>query len=160
MRIGSGYDAHRLVEGRKLILGGVEIPFKKGLLGHSDADALIHAVCDALLGAAGLGDIGLHFPDADPQYKDINSVTLLSRTAGMLKEKGFQVVNVDATIFAQAPRIAPHRKAMEANIARALEIEADRINVKATTTEGLGPIGRGEGVGAACLVLIEKLPKK
>ncbi len=156
MRIGSGYDMHRLVAGRKLILGGVEIPFEKGLLGHSDADVLLHAVCDALMGAAGLGDIGLHFPDADPQYKNIDSMKLLSRTAGLLRKNGWRILNADATILAQAPRISSYRDSMRDNIALALELEADRINVKATTTEGLGPIGRGEGIGAMCTALIEK----
>jgi 2-C-methyl-D-erythritol 2,4-cyclodiphosphate synthase len=155
MRIGSGYDIHRLVDGRKLILGGVEIDFEKGLLGHSDADVLLHAVCDALLGAAGLGDIGRHFPDTDPRYKDIDSMKLLRRTAGRVREAGYHIVNADATLFAQAPRIAPYRDRMRANIARGLEIEADRVNIKATTTEGLGPMGRGEGIGAMCVVLIE-----
>ncbi len=159
MRIGSGYDIHRLVDGRKLILGGVEIAFEKGLLGHSDADVLLHAVCDALLGAAGLGDIGRHFPDTDPRYKDIDSMKLLRRTAGRVREAGYRILNADATIFAQAPRIAPYRDRMRANIARGLEIEADRVNIKATTTEGLGPMGRGEGIGAMCVVLIENCLK-
>jgi 2-C-methyl-D-erythritol 2,4-cyclodiphosphate synthase len=156
MRIGSGYDIHRLVAGRKLVLGGVEIPFDKGLLGHSDADVLLHAVCDALLGAAGLGDIGLHFPDTDPRFKDIDSMALLSRTAGMVRERGYAIVNADVTVFAQAPRLAPYRDRMRASVARGLEIETDRVNIKATTTEGLGPMGRGEGIGAMCAALIEK----
>ncbi len=156
MRIGTGYDVHRLISGRKLVLGGVIIPFEKGLLGHSDADVLVHAVCDALLGAAGLGDIGLNFPDSDQKYKDISSIKLLAATGRMVAEKGFTINNMDATIFAQAPKIAPYKKEMQKNIARAVEIDEDRVNIKATTTEGLGMIGRGEGIGAMCGVLIKK----
>ncbi len=156
MRIGTGYDIHRLVAGRKLILGGVEIPFEKGLLGHSDADVLLHAVCDALLGAAGMGDIGRHFPDTDPRFEGIDSMKLLSRTVTMVRERGYAIVNADVTVFAQAPRLAPYRDRIRANVARGLEIEPDRVNIKATTTEGLGPMGRGEGIGAMCAALIEK----
>lgn len=155
MRIGMGYDVHRLVEGRKLILGGVTIPFEKGLVGHSDADVLIHAVCDALLGAAGMGDIGLHFPDTDPELKDISSIKILTKTAEMLKISGFRVVNLDSTIMAEAPKISPHREMMEKNISRAIEIEPAYVNVKATTFEKLGMIGRGEGIAAICVALIE-----
>lgn len=156
MRIGAGYDVHRLVEGRKLILGGVDIPHEKGLLGHSDADVLIHAVCDALLGAAGLGDIGTHFPDTDPSYKGISSRKLLVLVAGKLKEKGLIVNNVDSIIVAQAPKLAPHVPAMRENLAQDLGIPGDRVNIKATTTEGLGPEGRGEGIASyAVCTLVE-----
>jgi 2-C-methyl-D-erythritol 2,4-cyclodiphosphate synthase len=154
MRIGMGYDVHRLVPGRKLILGGITIPFEKGLLGHSDADVLVHAICDALLGAAGLGDIGLHFPDTDPQFKDIYSIKLLKQTCRMVRDKGFSIVNADATLFAEAPKISPHREQMRNTIAQTMEIEPDQINIKATTTEGLGMIGKGEGMAAMCMVLI------
>ncbi len=155
MRIGMGYDVHRLVEGRKLVLGGVTIPFDKGLLGHSDADVLVHAVCDALLGAAGLGDIGLHFPDTDPEYKDVSSIKILAKTYELISGKGFTIMNLDSTIFAYAPKLSPYRDAMQKNIARAIEIEPDRVNVKATTFEGLGMIGKGEGIGAMCVALID-----
>ena len=155
MRIGIGYDVHRLVEGRKLILGGVTIPFEKGLLGHSDADVLIHAVCDALLGAAGLGDIGLHFPDTDPQLKDISSIQILSKTIAMLNLKGFKVINLDSTIMAESPKISPFREKMIENIARTIEIEPECVNVKATTLETLGMMGKGEGIAALCIALIE-----
>ncbi|OQY55972.1 MAG: 2-C-methyl-D-erythritol 2,4-cyclodiphosphate synthase [Desulfobacteraceae bacterium 4572_88] len=155
MRTGMGYDIHQLVTGRNLVLGGLTIPFEKGLLGHSDADVLVHAVCDALLGAAGLGDIGIHFPDTDPAFKDIYSMELLSRTYAMVQEKGFSIINADATVFAEAPKLSPHRTEMEQNIARALETSPDRINIKATTGEGLGMIGKGEGISAMCVVLIE-----
>src|SRR5512143_2804841 len=143
MRIGHGYDVHRLVEGRKLIMGGVEIPWEKGLLGHSDADVLLHAICDALLGAAALGDIGRHFPDTDPRYKGVDSRELLRHVASLLRERGFRVGNVDATIVAQAPRMAPHIPAMVANIAADVGLDEARVNVKATTTERLGFAGRG-----------------
>ena len=156
MRIGIGYDVHQLVSGRRLLLGGVEIPFESGLLGHSDADALLHAVCDALLGAAGQGDIGLHFPNTDPDYKNIDSMELLSRTVAIVRARGFTVVNLDATVFAEQPKIEPFRKAMEERIAAAVRVSPDRINVKATSTEGLGPIGRGEGIAAMCVALIEE----
>jgi 2-C-methyl-D-erythritol 2,4-cyclodiphosphate synthase len=155
MRIGIGYDVHRLVEGRKLVLGGVAIPFEKGLLGHSDADVLIHAVCDALLGAAGLGDIGLHFPDTESEFKDISSMILLTKTYSFLKEKGFRVINLDSTIMAEKPKIAQFRETIKKNIARTIEIETERVNVKATTLETLGRIGKGEGIAALCIALIE-----
>lgn len=155
MRIGIGYDVHRLVEGRKLVLGGVTIPFEKGLLGHSDADVLIHAACDALLGAAGLGDIGLHFPDTDPNLKDISSMIILSKTYNLLKEKGFTVINLDSTIMAEKPKIAPFRETIQENIARTIEIGPECVNVKATTLETLGMIGKGEGIAALCIALIE-----
>ena len=155
MRIGIGYDVHRLVEGRKLVLGGITIPFEKGLLGHSDADVLIHAVCDALLGAAGLGDIGLHFPDTDPKLKDISSMIILSETFNLLKDKGFTVINLDSTIMAEEPKITPFRETIQKNIARTIEIETECVNVKATTLETLGMIGKGEGIAALCIALIE-----
>ena len=155
MRIGIGYDVHRLVEGRKLVLGGVTIPFEKGLLGHSDADVLIHAVCDALLGAAGLGDIGLHFPDTDPELKDISSMIILSETYNLLKGKGFSIINLDSTIMAEAPKITPFKATMQKNIARTIEIEPECVNVKATTLETLGMLGKGEGIAALCIALIE-----
>ncbi|HHW60513.1 MAG TPA: 2-C-methyl-D-erythritol 2,4-cyclodiphosphate synthase [Syntrophomonadaceae bacterium] len=157
MRIGFGYDVHRLVKGRRLILGGVEIPWEKGLLGHSDADVLTHALCDALLGAAALGDIGRHFPDNDPRYKDIDSLLLLARVEAMLIEAGFSIVNVDITIVAEKPRLAPYIQDMGTNIARVLELDAGQINIKATTTEGLGPEGRGESISAQAAVLIQEL---
>ncbi len=157
MRVGSGYDIHRLTQGRKLVLGGVVIPFEKGLLGHSDADVLLHAVCDALLGAAGLGDIGQHFPDTEPRYKDISSMELMGLTFKMVSEKGFHVHNVDATVLAEAPKLDPYRSAMQSNIAGALEMEPGSVNVKATTMEGLGAIGKGEAIAATCVVtLMEK----
>lgn len=155
MRIGIGYDVHRLVEGRKLVLGGVTIPYKKGLLGHSDADVLIHAVCDALLGAAGLGDIGLHFPDTDPKFKDISSMIILLKTYNLLKDKGFKIINLDLTIMAEAPKIFPFKEKMIENIAQTIEIPSNCVNVKATTFEGLGLIGKGEGIGAMCVALID-----
>jgi 2-C-methyl-D-erythritol 2,4-cyclodiphosphate synthase len=154
MQIGIGYDVHRLVTGRQLILGGALIPFEKGLLGHSDADVLVHAICDALLGSAGLGDIGLHFPDTDPQYKNIASLKLLSQTNEMVRQKGFTICNIDTTIFAEAPKIGPYRDAMQKNIAQAVEVAPGCINIKATTTEGLGIIGKGEGIGAMSVVLV------
>ena len=155
MRVGIGYDIHRLVEGRPLILGGVPVAFEKGLLGHSDADVLVHAICDALLGAAGLGDIGIHFPDNDPQYKDISSLKLLSYTCRMIAEKGFRIVNLDTIVFAEAPKLGAQRHDMQAAIANAMNIAAEQVNIKATTTEGLGAIGKGEGIGAMCVALIE-----
>ena len=138
MRIGFGYDVHRLVPGRPLVLGGVAIPFEKGLLGHSDADVLLHAVCDALLGAAGLGDIGTHFPDTDPEFKDYNSLNFLKQVGEMLTKEGYQIQNIDATIVAQAPKIAPYRLQMQRNIAAALRLNDGAAHVKATTTEGFG----------------------
>ena len=155
MRIGMGYDIHRLVPGRKLILGGVTIPFEKGLLGHSDADVLVHAVCDALLGAAGLGDIGLHFPDTDPKYKDINSLRLLSQTVGLVRRNGYQLRNVDTTLFAEQPRLAPYRTRMQLNLAQTLKVDSGLVNIKATTAEGLGIIGKGEAIAAMSVVLVE-----
>jgi 2-C-methyl-D-erythritol 2,4-cyclodiphosphate synthase len=155
VRTGIGYDVHRLVAGRKLVLGGTEIPYEKGLLGHSDADVLVHAVCDALLGAAGLGDIGLHFPDTDPQYKDISSLTLLAQTSDMVRGKGFSIRHIDTIIFAEAPKISPYRKSMQQNLAVAVKVQPGCVNVKATTTEGLGVIGKGEGIAAMCVVLVE-----
>lgn len=154
VRIGSGYDVHRLVKGRDLILGGVAIDFEKGLLGHSDADVLVHSVCDALLGAAGLGDIGFHFPDSDHEFKDISSLVLLERCRELIENRGYTIENIDCTVFAERPKLAPHRSAMEKNIAARLGVDQDKINVKATTTEGLGFAGRGEGIGAHTVVLI------
>ena len=155
MRIGQGFDVHQLVTGRRLVIGGVEIEHDKGLLGHSDADVLLHAICDALLGAAALGDIGKHFPDSDPAYKGIDSRELLRQVARLLAERARRVVNVDATIIAQAPRMAPHIPRMVANIAKDLGIEPHYVNVKATTTEELGYTGRGEGIAALAVCLIE-----
>jgi 2-C-methyl-D-erythritol 2,4-cyclodiphosphate synthase len=155
MRIGQGFDVHPLVTGRKLVVGGVEIAHDKGLLGHSDADVLLHAVCDALLGAMGLGDIGRHFPDADPKYKGIDSRELLREVARLIAGKGYRVMNVDATIIAQAPRMAPHISRMVANIAADLGLPVALVNVKATTTEKLGFAGRGEGIAAQAVCLIE-----
>ena len=157
LRIGHGYDVHRLVEGRKLILGGVDIPWEKGLLGHSDADVLVHAVMDALTGAARLGDIGKLFPDTDPAYAGISSLKLLSEVGRLLGEKGFAVVNIDATLLAQAPKVGPYKQTMAENMATALGIEPDRINVKATTEEGLGFTGDGSGMAAHAVVLLELL---
>ncbi len=157
MRIGHGYDVHRLVEGRKLILGGVDIPWEKGLLGHSDADVLTHAVMDALLGAAGLGDIGRHFPDTDPAYAGADSLKLLEHVVELLGERGFSVGNVDATILAQRPKLAPHIPLMRDNLAQVIGVDPGRVNVKATTEEGLGFTGSGEGMAAHAVALIEKI---
>lgn len=154
MRVGIGYDVHRLVEGRKLILGGVDIAHEVGLLGHSDADVLLHAISDALLGAAALGDIGKHFPDSDPAYKGISSVVLLSHVGRLLHKHGYAVGNVDATIVAQAPKLAPYIDAMRANIAEALDVAVDQISVKATTTEGLGFAGTKEGIASYAVALL------
>ncbi|MCR5255313.1 MAG: 2-C-methyl-D-erythritol 2,4-cyclodiphosphate synthase [Acetatifactor sp.] len=154
MRIGMGYDVHRLVEDRPLIIGGVEIPYEKGLLGHSDADVLLHAVSDALLGAAALGDIGKHFPDSDPAYKGISSLILLEKVGEMLEEKGYIIDNVDATIIAQAPKMRPYIDTMRENIAKALCIDVDQVNVKATTEEGLGFTGTGEGISSQAVCMI------
>ena len=154
MRIGQGFDVHQLVVGRKLIIGGVNIPYEKGLLGHSDADVLLHAICDALLGAAALGDIGQHFADTDAEYKDIDSRILLREVAHLVREQGFRVGNVDATIIAQSPKMAPHIPQMVAHIAADLRVEKNAVNVKATTTEQLGFSGRGEGVAAQAVVLL------
>ena len=151
MRIGHGYDVHRLVEGRDLIIGGVKIPHTLGLLGHSDADVLLHAIMDALLGAAGLGDIGKHFPDTDPEYKGISSIKLLEHVAKFIEEKGYIVENIDATIIAQKPKMRPHIEQMERNIAEALHISVDQINVKATTEEGLGFTGTEEGISSQAI---------
>lgn len=155
LRIGHGYDVHRLVEGRKLIMGGVEIEYEKGLLGHSDADVLLHAISDALLGAAALGDIGKLFPDNDPAYEGADSLVLLSKVAGYLKEKGFGIVNIDSTIIAQKPKMGPHIDKMRANIAKAVGIDISFVSVKATTEEGLGFSGEGLGIAAHSVVLIE-----
>ncbi|MCM1540764.1 MAG: 2-C-methyl-D-erythritol 2,4-cyclodiphosphate synthase [Blautia sp.] len=154
MRVGMGYDVHRLVENRELIIGGVSIPHEKGLLGHSDADVLLHAVMDALLGAAALGDIGKHFPDTDPAYKGISSMTLLEKVGQLLAEKGFLIENIDATIIAQAPKMRPYIDAMRENIAKALEMDVDHVNVKATTEEGLGFTGTGEGISSQAVCLL------
>lgn len=156
LRIGHGYDVHRLVEGRRLILGGVDIPWEKGLLGHSDADVLVHAVMDALSGAARLGDIGKLFPDTDPAYAGISSVKLLTEVGLLLKKKGYTVVNIDATLLAQAPKVGPYRQEMALNIANALHIEVEQVNIKATTEEGLGFTGDGSGMAAHAVVLLEK----
>lgn len=156
LRVGQGYDVHRLTEGRKLILGGVEIPWEKGLLGHSDADVLTHAVMDALSGAAKLGDIGKLFPDTDPQYAGADSIGLLRQVAALLKERGYTVVNVDAALIAQRPKIAPYRERMEENLAAALGVDRDQVNVKATTEEGLGFTGDGSGMAAQAVALLEK----
>ena len=157
MRVGMGYDVHRLVEGRPLIIGGVEIPFEKGLLGHSDADVLLHAVMDALLGAAALGDIGKHFPDTDPRYEGASSIELLKAVGNMLDEEAYIVENIDATIIAQRPKMAPYIGTMRLNIARALCIEPDQVNVKATTEEGLGFTGTGEGISSQAVCLISRV---
>ena len=156
MRVGHGYDVHRLVEGRKLILGGVEIPWEKGLLGHSDADVLLHALMDAMLGAAALGDIGQHFPDSDERYAGADSLQLLAEASRLLTEAGYRLVNVDCTILAQRPKLMPHVPAMRANIARVLGVEPDAVSVKATTEEGLGFTGDGSGIAAHAVVLIER----
>ena len=156
MRIGHGYDVHKLVEGRSLIIGGVEIPYEKGLLGHSDADVLLHAISDALLGAAALGDIGAHFPDTDPEFEGADSLVLLKYVVKLISDKGYSVNNIDATVIAQAPKIAPHIERMRANIADVLCVDVDCVNVKATTEEKLGFTGRKEGVSAHCVCLLEK----
>ncbi len=156
MRVGQGFDAHRFEKGRKLILGGEEIEHPMGLLGHSDADVLTHALIDALLGAAGLGDIGMHFPDTDPAYRDASSIGMLKTVADDIRALGFQVANIDITVFAQSPRIAPFRAAIVGNLAEAMNIEPERISVKATTTEGMGFTGRSEGMAAAAVVLLER----
>lgn len=157
MRIGTGYDVHRLVEGRKLMMGGVDIPSDRGLLGHSDADVLLHAICDALLGAAGLGDIGRHFPDTESRYKGISSLSLLADVHRLLTEGGFRVNNIDATIVAERPKMAPHIPAMIANIASAVKTDLSAVNVKATTSEGLGFAGRGEGIAAYAVCTIREM---
>lgn len=154
MRVGMGYDVHRLTEGRSLIMGGVTIPYEKGLLGHSDADVLLHAISDALLGAAALGDIGKHFPDTDPAYKGISSLLLLERVGQLIEEKGFLIENIDATIIAQAPKMRPYIDTMRENIAKALGITVEQINVKATTEEGLGFTGSGEGISSQAICML------
>lgn len=156
-RVGMGYDVHKLVTGRKLILGGVEIQHDLGLLGHSDADVLLHAIKDAILGAAALGDIGRHFPDTDEAYKGISSMVLLSKVKDLILKEGYEVNNIDATIAAQQPKIAPYIKAMNENIAQTLKIEASQVNVKATTTEGLGFVGNKEGIAAYAIVSLIKI---
>lgn len=157
MRVGMGYDVHKLVEGRDLILGGVKIPYEKGLLGHSDADVLLHAIMDALLGAAALGDIGRHFPDTEEAYKGISSMKLLEHVRKLLDEKLYVIENIDATIIAQRPKMLPHIPAMRQNIAEALQIKVDQVNVKATTEEGLGFTGSGEGISSQAICAIEKI---
>ena len=151
MRVGMGYDVHRLVEERDLILGGVKIPYEKGLLGHSDADVLLHAIMDALLGAAALGDIGKHFPDTDPAYKGISSIRLLEHVGRLLEEENYQIINIDATIIAQRPKMAPHIPQMVRNVAETLKIEENQVNIKATTEEGLGFTGTGEGISSQAI---------
>ena len=157
MRIGQGYDVHRLVEGRKLIIGGVDIPYEKGLLGHSDADVLLHAVMDALLGAAALGDIGQHFPDSDERYKGISSIALLKEVGKILQENGYMIENIDSTVIAQRPKLLPYRPQMAENIAAALGIEKEQVSVKATTEEGLGFTGTGEGNSAQAIALLSSV---
>ena len=160
MRIGIGQDVHALVTGRKLVLGGIDIPYEKGLLGHSDADVLSHAVCDALLGAAGKGDIGLHFPDTNNTYKGISSLTLLKKTHDIIRQTGYEIANLDTTILAQAPKLAPYREEMIINLAHALGIDTNMINIKFTTTEGLGFIGKKEGIEAVCIALLMEIRKE
>lgn len=154
-RIGLGYDIHRLVAGRQLVLGGEIIPFDKGLLGHSDADVLVHAACDALLGAAGMGDIGEHFPDTDPRYHDTYSIDLLTKVYRRVSEQGYLLINMDATVFAQAPRLSSYKTPMAMRMADSMTVDHRIINIKATTTEGLGVIGHGEGIAAMCVVLLQ-----
>ena len=156
MRIGHGFDVHRLVPDRTLVLGGVNIPYELGLLGHSDADVLLHAVCDAVLGALGLGDIGRYFPDTDPSYRGIDSLILLGHVIGLASNRDYEVCNLDVTVVAQRPKLAPYVAEMIANLARACKVTADRINIKATTTEELGYTGRGEGISAHAVVLMTK----
>ena len=157
MRVGMGYDVHRLVEGRDLILGGVQIPYEKGLLGHSDADVLLHAIMDALLGAAALGDIGKHFPDSDEAYKGISSIRLLEKVGERLEEHFYFIGHIDATVIAQRPKLAPYREEMRENVAKALGISADQVSIKATTEEGLGFTGTGEGISAQAIALLESV---
>lgn len=156
MRIGQGYDVHRLTENRKLIIGGVEIEYEKGLLGHSDADVLLHAICDALLGAAALRDIGYHFPDTSDEFKDADSIKLLERTCELVRNKGYKIVNIDSTVVAQAPKLKPYIEQMIKNISKACCIEEDCVNVKATTEEKMGFTGRGEGISAMAVALIDR----
>ena len=155
MRIGMGYDVHKLVDNRKLILGGVEIEYEKGLLGHSDADVVVHAIMDALLGAAALGDIGKHFPDTDPKYKGISSIELLKHVGKLLKENGYVIGNIDATIICQRPKLAPYREEMVQNVAKALEIETNQVCIKATTEEGLGFTAEGKGISSQAIALLQ-----
>ncbi len=157
MRIGQGFDIHALAEGRALIIGGVTIPYERGLVGHSDADVLLHAICDALIGAAALGDIGKHFPDTDPRYAGVDSRKLLREVVQLLRARGYTIVNIDSTVIAQAPKLAPYILAMRENIAADLDISVDAVNVKAKTAERLGAIGRGEGIAAEAVVLIETI---
>ncbi len=157
MRIGQGYDVHKLVPDRKLILGGVTIPYEKGLLGHSDADVLVHAIMDALLGAAALGDIGQHFPDTDPAYEGVSSIELLKKVGELLKDRGYMIENIDATIIAQRPKLAPYRPQMAENIASALELPINRVSIKATTEEGLGFTGNGEGISSQAITLLTEV---
>ena len=154
-RIGLGYDIHRLVHGRELVLGGENIPFEKGLLGHSDADVLVHAACDALLGAAGMGDIGEHFPDTDPRYRGAYSIDLLTAVYQKIKKNGLALVNMDATIFAQAPKLSPYKDRMVIRMTDCMSVDRHKINIKATTNEGLGAIGHGNGIAAMCVVLLQ-----
>jgi len=156
MKIGIGYDVHRFAKNRKLIIGGVEIPYKKGLLGHSDADVLLHAITDALLGAAGLGDIGEHFPDKDPEYKGISSILLLKKTASLLKEKGYKIVNIDSIVITEEPKLSPYKDEMKKNIAEALEISPENVNVKGKTEEKLGFTGRKKGIKAEAAALLSE----
>jgi 2-C-methyl-D-erythritol 2,4-cyclodiphosphate synthase len=157
-RVGIGYDVHRFAEGRRLVLGGVAIPHAQGLLGHSDADVLLHAIADAILGAAALGDIGQHFPPSDPRFKDADSLDLLQRVAELVRAAGFHVVNLDATVIAEAPKIMPHAPAMRAKIAAAVGIPVSSVSVKATTNEGMGFVGRGEGIAALATAALEEIP--
>jgi len=159
MRVGIGYDIHPLGTGRKLILGGIEIPHTQGLVGHSDADALVHAVCDAVLGAMGEGDLGMHYPSSDPRYKAISSLLLLEEIAGMLTKKGYRIVNIDTVIIAQAPRLGPHLAAMQARMAEVLKIEREAVNVKVKSGEGLDAVGREEAIATQAVCLIERVPK-
>jgi 2-C-methyl-D-erythritol 2,4-cyclodiphosphate synthase len=154
LRVGEGWDTHALVPGRKLMLGGVEVPYERGLLGHSDADALLHAITDALLGAAGLGDIGRHFPDTDERFQGADSILLLTEAALRVRQEGWQIANVDSTIVAQAPKLAPHIEAMRARIAQALDLPVNQVNVKAKTAEKLGPVGMGQAIEARAVVLL------
>jgi 2-C-methyl-D-erythritol 2,4-cyclodiphosphate synthase len=156
LRIGSGFDAHRLVEGRPLVLGGVAIPHPRGLEGHSDGDCLLHAVCDALLGAAAAGDLGRHFPSSDPRLAGVSSLVFLDRVTELLRERGFELVNLDATVIAQEPALAPHLEAMRQLLARRLGVDADRVSVKAKSTDRLGAVGRGEGIAAEAVVLLDR----
>ena len=157
MRVGMGYDVHKLVEGRKLIVGGVDIPYEYGLLGHSDADVLMHAIMDALLGAAALGDIGKHFPDSDPQYKGISSVKLMEHVGALLEKNGYVIDNIDATIIAQKPKMSPYRQQMIENVANALKIDVNQVNIKATTEEGLGFTGKGEGISSQAICMLSSI---